>query len=286
MMSYQAYEPETLKKLQAVEVEMLKDFASLCEEHGIDYFGIGGTLLGAVRHQGFIPWDDDIDIGMTVEHYEHFLQVADGAFDGKYKLINFDINNNFPNMFTKWYKTGTVFRDNDAMAMGYSTGIFIDIFRFDNAPDDGKQLRSQAMKAWILSKLFILSLLSNPIIMAYGIKAKVMKLASKIIYRLLKIIRISPRTLYDKANQASLAYEAQETQRVTYIFDMKPYLNLIKRSDIYPTQFMTFEDIKIRFPHNPEAYLNVCYGSDYMTLPPEDKRHNHPPTELDFGEEE
>ena len=62
-MLYQAYDPEVLKRVQETELEILKDFIDLCDRHDIDYFGVGGTAIGAVRHQGFIPWDDDIDIG-------------------------------------------------------------------------------------------------------------------------------------------------------------------------------------------------------------------------------
>ena len=76
MILYKEYEPERLKKLQEFELEMLKDFDELCQENSIEYFVCGGTALGGVRHDGFIPWDDDIDIGMTREHYNKFLQVA------------------------------------------------------------------------------------------------------------------------------------------------------------------------------------------------------------------
>ena len=105
-MLYKEYEPEVLRKLQKAEVEILKDFDALCEKHGIDYFVCGGTAIGGVRHQGFIPWDDDIDIGMTREDYEHFLKVADSEYGDKYGVINPDRDSSFPAILTKWYRKG------------------------------------------------------------------------------------------------------------------------------------------------------------------------------------
>ena len=285
IMVYKEYEPAVLERIQKIEVEMLKDFDDFCTQHQIDYFGIGGTLLGAVRHGGFIPWDDDIDIGMTREHYDKFLQVADDAYEGKYKLINYELDKKFPTMFTKWHLKGTVFRDGTAMASGYSAGIAIDVFCFDKVPDDDKKLRRNTMKAWILGKLFVLRKISTPVIFVQGIKGKLMKLIARMGNGVLYILHISPDFLFHQAEKAAKAYDGEETKRVLYIFDPTPYMNLVKFTDIYPTKFMQFENINIRVPNNTQAYLKACYGDDYMTLPPEDKRHNHPPVELDFGDE-
>ena len=75
-MVYKAYDEETLQRLQRTELKILKEFDTLCRENGIRYFGCGGTAIGAVRHGGFIPWDDDIDVGMLRRDYERFLKVA------------------------------------------------------------------------------------------------------------------------------------------------------------------------------------------------------------------
>lgn len=79
-MLYREYDPDVLKKLQKAEIEILKDFDALCDKYSIDYFVCGGTALGGVRHEGFIPWDDDIDIGMTRDDYERFLEVAETEY--------------------------------------------------------------------------------------------------------------------------------------------------------------------------------------------------------------
>lgn len=144
-MLYKEYDPQVLKKLQRAEIEILKDFDALCGRHGIEYFVCGGTSLGGVRHGGFIPWDDDIDLGMTREHYDKFLQVAEKEYGDKYKMINPEIDPDFPVMITKWYRTGTVFRNQETVDLGLHIGIAIDLFCFDRVPDDVAGLRKQAL---------------------------------------------------------------------------------------------------------------------------------------------
>ena len=285
-MLYKEYEPEVLKKLQAVETEILADFNTLCEENGIDYFAVGGTLIGTVRHKGFIPWDDDIDLGMTRKNYDKFLQIGDNAFNGKYRTINYEIDNKFAGMFTKWYKAGTVFRDKDAMVTGCVAGIPLDIFCFENVPEDEPKRRKQGRWAWIWGKIFILRNISRPTIYAEGLKVKIVTGISMICNGALRLFRISPSSLYEKAQRVAKKYNNIETSYVSYLFDPTPHLSVMKREDLEPTKWAEFENIKIRIPNKAEKYLELRFGDDYMIIPPEDKRHNHPPMELDFGSEE
>ncbi|MCH1982177.1 LicD family protein [Ruminococcus sp. OA3] len=282
-MLYREYDPNILQKLQDVECEILKDFDTFCRENGIEYFGCGGTLLGAVRHGGFIPWDDDIDVGMTREHYDRFLEIARREPKGKYHLMNAQVDASFPVMISKWYQAGTKFRDEDAVTCGYESGIAVDIFCFDNVADDEQGLRRQAMQAWIFGKLLVLRQIAEPTVYADGWKAKTMLLVSKLINRLLKMFRVSPEYLYRKANEAAVRYRDENTRRVAFLFDPTPYTSMLRRSDIYPVRKLMFEGMELSFPRRPHVYLRTRYGKNYMELPPEDKRHNHPPAELDFG---
>ena len=147
-MLYREYDAEVLKKLQSVELEMLKDFDTLCEKYDIDYFGCGGTAIGALRHQGFIPWDDDIDIAFTRENYEKFLSVADKEYPGKYKVLNAETDSNYVLMTTRWVKCGTRFQEECFKDLDCDFGIFLDLYCFENIPDDDKLMKKQAIKAW------------------------------------------------------------------------------------------------------------------------------------------
>ena len=283
-MLYREYDPDVLKKLQKAEIEILKDFDALCDKYSIDYFVCGGTALGGVRHEGFIPWDDDIDIGMTRDDYERFLEVAETEYGNRYGIVNADTNSDFPVILTKWYRTGTVFKNEEMQKLGLDIGIAIDVFCFDNVADYTKALRKQAISAWTWGKLMVLRQVGAPTIYVAGWKAKLTLLVSGLAHGVLKTLHIPTGLFYKRALKAAMRYRKVHTKRVAYLFDPTPYTSVINKEDIFPTVKRKFEDIQLRFPCHVEKYLERRYGKDYMELPPEDQRHNHAPEELDFGE--
>ena len=111
-----------------------------------------------------------------------------------------------------------------------------------------------------------------------------MRMACQVAHFFLWLFRISPGWLYRKALKASRKYENAETKRIAWFFDPTPFTSIIDKEQLLPTKKMSFNGLMMRFPGGVESYLAKRYG-DYMQLPPEDKRHNHPPYELDFGNE-
>lgn len=281
-MLYREYEPETLKKLQQAEITILKDFDDLCSKNGVEYFVCGGTALGGIRHGGFIPWDDDIDLGMTRENYDKFLKIA--RTDRRYDYINPEVDIKFPVMITKWYRKGTLFLNEELQGLGFNLGIAIDIFCFDRVPNDEKCFRKQALTAWFFGKLMILRRISKPNLYYDGVKAKMIAACLWIMSSMMKILHISPRFLYNCANKAVQKYKNSATERVAYLFDPTPYTSVVRLDDIYPIVRRKFEGIELSYPCHVEKYLERRYGDDYMELPPENKRHNHAPKELVLGD--
>ena len=133
--SFKEIEPKTLKKLHIVEVEILDEIDRVCKKNNIEYFLIGGTLLGAIRHKGFIPWDDDLDVGMTRENYEKFINIAPNELDSKYYLDNFKTNTNCHLPFSKIRKNNTTMDEEATKNFNNHKGIFVDIFPFDKLKD-------------------------------------------------------------------------------------------------------------------------------------------------------
>ena len=105
---YEIMDKKTLRKVQLVQLEIAKEIARICEENKINYYLIGGTLLGAIRHKGFIPWDDDLDIGMIRSDYEKFMQIAPKCLDDKYALIDWKSDLIYPHPMGKIIKKGTI----------------------------------------------------------------------------------------------------------------------------------------------------------------------------------
>ena len=285
-MLYREYDPEVLQKLQKVELEMLKDFDALCEKHGIDYFGCGGTALGALRHQGFIPWDDDIDIAFTRENYEKFLAVADKEYPGKYKVLNAETDPNYVLMTTRWVKCGTRFQEECFKNLDCDFGIFLDLYCFENIPDDEKLMKRQAKKAWFWGKMLVMSGVSHPTLYATGFKKEIIGAIAFVGHWCLKLVPNAKKLFYKQAKKTATMYAGQDTKRIAYLFDPSLYTSIVVKEQVIPTCKLPYAGMQIRFPGKTEAYLSTRYGADFMTPPPEDKRHNHPPYILDFGAED
>lgn len=284
-MLYREYDEKTLKKLQKTELEILKDFDDLCRENGLSYFGGGGTAIGAVRHKGMIPWDDDIDVGLVRKDYVKFLRIAkQKKWREKYNVINAETMENYPLMSTRWCKKGTKFKEDALKTLDGDLGIFLDVYCFDNIPDNELLMKIHGWRSWFWGKLLILYWLDEPVLYFDGFLGKAVTGICKGVHLGMRGLHISPRWLYRHTKRVTTCYDGKETKRVNYLHDPRPFISIMNKSDIFPVRRMEFSGQEICVPANVEAYLDRRFG-DYMTLPPEEKRHNHPPYELDFGEE-
>lgn len=278
------YDPETLKKIQAVELEMLQDFDRLCEKHHLEYFAVGGTTIGLLRHQGFIPWDDDIDLGMLREDYDRFLKIAETEYGDKYSVLNFEKNHAYPLMTTRWVRNGTTFLEENFKDIDANWGIFLDLFCFDNVPDDDRAFKRQGFLAWFWGKMLILRSIPKPVLEQRGLLQQCIWIACRVVNLLLRVFHVPPEFFYNRAYRQITKYRDTDTQRVSYMFDPALYTSVMYRKDVLPTARRKFEWMQIKVPRDVEKYCRERYG-DYMKMPPEDRRHNHVPYRLDFGEE-
>lgn len=285
-MLYEEYDEKTLHRLQQIELEILRDFDELCTENGLSYFGCGGTAIGAVRHHGMIPWDDDIDVGLLRKDYEKFLRIArQKKWRRKYKVVNAATMENYPLMTTRWCRKGTKFKEDALKNIDGDLGIFLDIYCFDNIPDNEVLMKIHGWRSWFWGKMLILYWLDEPVLYFGGILGKAVTGTCKVVHKGMRVLHVSPRWLYRHAKRVSGCYNGQETKRANYLHDPRPFVSIVEKKDIFPVQRMEFSGQEICEPADVDAYLSRRFG-DYMTMPPEDKRHNHPPYELDLGDGE
>lgn len=276
------YDEKTLKKIQGIEIEILKDFINICEENNLVYFGIAGTAIGAIRHGGFIPWDDDIDVAMPREDFDRFVEIAKQQYNDKYMVMNGVENENYPLLTTRWMIRGTEFVEHPLKNIDCPLGIFLDIYPLDKIPDDEKLFKKQARKAFFYSKLLILRSIPFPVLGFTGIKAKIIHAICAVVNLCMRVLHISKRKLYNKCLEVSTMYNnLEKTKRIDFLCDTTAYMNIHNVEDIYPLKKIKFENLEMNFPNKIENNLKMAYG-DFMQLPPIEKRKNHYPYKLKF----
>lgn len=253
---------QQLKKLHEYELVILDEFVKFCDENGLKYYLTGGSALGAVRHHGFIPWDDDIDICLTRKDYEFLIK--NYKDNDKFYLQCIERDSNYWNMFAKIRMRNTLMEEKIFVGRNLPKEIFIDIFPIDNAPSGGyKQIKIQANLVRILkTALFYKFRLTN-------LKGYDYKLATKICSLLPK------KTIYGLCKKIMTSYEDDNSEYVVaYLGAYAIKKEYLTRSTYFETVLAEFEGKKYMIPKDVDKYLSTIYG-DYMTLPPLEKRINH-----------
>ncbi len=272
-------EQELLRKVQLTLLEIAKEIKRVCEENDIRYFLSDGSFLGAVRHQGFIPWDDDMDMGMLREDYEKFCRIAPTALKPEYCLETWDADSTYGLPFGKVMKRNTIYLESKKNDRMREQGFYIDIFPFDNAPADPAEQKVLVRKLVSIARMMQMKCCYRPWMEQDRI---VWKKRIGYMYYKLKSLLFSHEELA-KAYDA-LAISPEETG-VVLEQSGRPRPTFFKKEWCEELTSYTFEGVTFPGPKDYDAYLTTHYG-DYMTLPPEGSRENrHQIMKIDFGEE-
>ncbi|MGN0973222.1 MAG: phosphorylcholine transferase LicD [Bacilli bacterium] len=278
MADFRKYETKELKQLHKVEIEMLKDINKICKKYKISYFALDGTGIGALRHKGFIPWDDDIDLRFIREDAYKFRECVEKEMGDKYYFIDRN-NSKLPITFMKMCKKNTIFQDDDAYLLNEEVGIFVDIFPMDYVSDDKKTREKQLGKSWYLFKLGTLACIKSPVIACHGLKEKFYLFICTIMHYLLNILGLTGNRLFNKGEK--IVDRNKKTNTIASLNTVKKNTSIFDINDIFPVRKVPFEDTYVYVPKNAEKLLNEYFG-DFMKLPPERDRHNHFPRKLIF----
>ncbi|RKI43890.1 LicD family protein [bacterium D16-51] len=253
------------KEVQKELLPILKEVKRLCVENDIPYFLCAGSALGAVRHQGFIPWDDDIDIGMFRKDYIRFLKIARKKLSDGYILIDANDTPNYYVGHAKVFKDHTALVNRETSHLKIHHGFYLDIFPFDTIPEEEEKQEYMYQKAADIKKVFTIMKRREK----YNGKNPIKRYFANEQYYKAKMK--SPKKVFHTMNQILTQYLESDYKMVADLF--APYNKKLfyKMEDIYPPILMQFEDDVYPVPGNYDKYLSVMYG-DYMELPPEDKR--------------
>ena len=249
------------KKLWAVELDILSTVKNLCDKHGIRYFAIGGTLLGAVRHKGFIPWDDDIDIGMLYDDYQRFLKIASDELKYPYFLQSYLTEKEASPLISRVRRTdttGCTAWEYDNARYDFNMGIFIDIFPLFYVPDNSFFAWYQEKRLMLMSwALHGHDLLRSKKIVGLNIKKK--DIPYCLLWQVVSIF--SDYKSYEKKYIEVCNIEKKKTGNIG--------LTSYYRKEVYrwPTSVfcecveLPFENTFISCPADYEGYLDKQYGN-------------------------
>ena len=247
---------EVQKKHKLVLLELLKEFDRICQKHNIPYVVFCGTALGAVRHKGFIPWDDDLDVSMLRSDYEKFLQIAPAELDEQY-FLQAEFSEHWYIHFSKLRKNNTTFLEKfHPKDKKMHQGIYIDIFPCDNAADNERirKLQFYASRIVLSKTIFKRGYETNN-----KLKALIMGFCS--------LLPLKP------FHRFAMGKKRKNSEYVhTFLSCTSKYKKgIYKRSWFTETIDMDFEDMKVPVSAHYDELLTTLYG-DYMRLPSEEER--------------
>jgi lipopolysaccharide cholinephosphotransferase len=262
------YEDLSLRDAQMIMVDILKDVHELCEKHGLKYFLDAGTLIGAVRHKGFIPWDDDVDIGMLREDYNKFLEIAKNELPEHLFLQTFETDNYYdiyPVPCKVRYNNTILFEAGTTENHKMHNGVYIDVFPYDSLPKHNFIYKIQRMLSYNILKSF------------KRIKDTPEKLSFKnritfSFYRL--VIKLFPNKRRLKLFNYLTTWNDVNSEYMGYGVDTYWSEYIYKKSDYFDLAKLEFEGQYFYAPKNYDAILTQLYG-DYMTMPKVEDRVWH-----------
>ena len=258
----------SLREIQLVETGILKEFISICEKNSFKYYLYYGSLLGAVRHKGFIPWDDDIDIVMLRDDYDRFISYCNVSKDelGPFRLEHYTSDKKYVYPIARLCDSRyiMVYPNTD----GAGDGLFIDIYPLDGCGNNREEAEHIVRKALKHQRSIFRAGRSHTEKTTKGI---IVDLAVELVFRLHKIIPANFRCRFiDKM----VSRRADDKYVNNVVWPDDNYNEIMLRSDFQETEKMKFENLLVDVPQNYDKHLKQSYG-DYMKLPSKEEQIPH-----------
>ena len=253
-----------MNELQKVELDLFRCFVETCEKLELPYFLVCGSALGAARHGGFIPWDDDMDVGMYREDYNKFMELAPAILPEGIFLQNYKTDPAFPATFAKLRNSNTTYIEKSMSKLKINHGIYLDIFPLDGYPSD----RLEQKKLVFLRKLY-----ARQLSCAFKLPSTWKGKLSVSVFRLFGYHKRTVKTA-EKCEALISKYQVKESALVCNHGTWYGKRDFISAAFYGKGTEIEFEGVKARVPEKYDDYLSSLYG-DWRTPPPPEKQKGH-----------
>ena len=249
------------EEIKEIELGVMDYIHNLCEKENINYSLAYGTLLGAVRHKGYIPWDDDVDISLKRDEYDKLYQAVLRDNDPIYKVASWENDSRYPYPFYRVYDARTVY-ENNYIENDIDLGICVDVFPFDYYADVNKEM----VKLDTYRRLSVYTL--------YGIHSKSAGLKNIVRYLLVLVFRLTRVKTWNKKMNL-LSMQAKDSDSIDYLMENKRTSTKFDKTLLDKVIDGPFEDRTYKIPEASHQILSAIYGDDFMEIPPVEKRVKH-----------
>lgn len=258
----------TLSELREIQVNILKDVDEYCQINNIKYFLTGGTMIGAIRHRGYIPWDDDIDISMLRSDYEKFVKHFKSKFN-RFELAEYRKNDWYNFSYAKIYDNTTILIENHNGFGIDNMGVNIDVFPIDECFDSTKKNK------FLIKRIFFLRTLlrrnTTPVAIQFKRQKNIFKNMVFLFIRLITAILPIKMLIMIIDNECKKHKDSNYCGIIVGGYGLR---EIVSKDCFLETMEVEFEGVKFKAPIGYDAWLTNIYG-DYMELPPKEKRVTH-----------
>ncbi len=272
----QSYNPEDnseLRKLQLTILDIVKLFAKICEKHGLRYFMVGGTMLGAVRHKGFIPWDDDVDIGMPRPDYEKFITIVKTELPQGYDFLNYKINRDYKRYFSRIINTNVEIY-NASNTTEIMENAWLDIFPYDGMPKGRvrQKLHFWYMTVWRL--LYHMSCFDELVNLHRPGRPVYQQAIIRFLYRTRLGHSLNTKRLMRRIERELCRYDYDNSDTLVSFFGAYMSREVIDKNLIGKLTYYPFEDTQFLGAEDGDAFLTHFFG-DWRTPPSDAQKDKH-----------
>lgn len=252
-----------VQALRDCQLEILKVFIEICKKNDLQYFLVHGSCIGAVRHKGFIPWDDDLDVGMPREDYDRFAEIAKAQLPEHLFFQTYETDPDYPTPFGKIRNSNTTYIEKTSKNLKINHGVYIDVFPLDGVPNSKISRKMQGLKrtAYNIS-----------ISRAYSLSVAPGKNALKRL--LIKLIYVMYHDIKKTVVKRDKLFRKYPYSSSRFVSDLGGHCDIVSKDVFGKGTIGIFEGLEVVLPEKYDEYLTQTYG-DYMTLPPTEQQIGH-----------